>query len=169
MSRASYLRILALGCLDIVITLPISIINLVSFFATLSGPSSLPAYIGWQANHADFSSYGVPYGDLTDTPWDTFTTYLDYGEYAVLAIAIFALFGMTASARSAYWSHISIVDKLCGRKSTTFGAPSHAVNFRQASSTFAFSGPSESETKLESSSSAPARESTEEAKTMALP
>ncbi|KAF8149276.1 pheromone A receptor-domain-containing protein [Mycena galopus ATCC 62051] len=183
MSRASYLRILALGCLDIVITLPISIINLVSFFATLSGPSSLPTYIGWQANHADFSPYGVPYSDLTDTPWDTFTTYFDYGQYAVLAIAIFALFGMTASARSAYWSHINIVGKLFGRKSTlrqrqssvgldsiTFGAPSHAVNFRQASSTFAFSGPSESETKLESnSSSAPARESTAEAKTMALP
>ncbi|KAJ7473100.1 hypothetical protein B0H11DRAFT_1918963 [Mycena galericulata] len=118
MSRTSYLRILALGCLDIVITLPISIINLVSFsfLATLSGPSSLPAYVGWQTNHANFSASGVPYADLTDTPWDTFTTYFDYGQYTVLAVAIFALFGMTSSARSAYWSGISLIGNLVERK-----------------------------------------------------
>ncbi|KAJ7226850.1 pheromone A receptor-domain-containing protein [Mycena pura] len=116
MSRASYMRILALGCLDIVITLPISIINLVSFFATLTGESSLPAYVGWQANHADFSPFGIPYADLTDTPWDSFTTYFDYGQYAVLAVAIFALFGLTSSARSAYWSRFSFVCKLVGLK-----------------------------------------------------
>ncbi|KAJ7343777.1 GPCR fungal pheromone mating factor [Mycena albidolilacea] len=116
MSRTSYMRILALGCLDIVITLPISIINLVSFFVTLSGPSSLPAYIGWKANHADFAPFGVDYADITDTPWDSFTTYFDYGQYAVLAVAIFALFGMTSSARSAYWSRISVVSRLVGWK-----------------------------------------------------
>ncbi|KAJ7438407.1 pheromone A receptor-domain-containing protein [Mycena galericulata] len=169
MSRTSYLRILALGCLDIVITLPISIINLVSFFATLSRPSSLPAYVGWEANHANFSASGVPYADLTDTPWDTFTTYFDYGQYAVLAFAIFALFGMTSSARSAYWSRISLVGKLIGRKpsmrqrqsfkldSITFAAPSHAVNLPQSVTTLSVSYPSEAESKAESAPTASIR------------
>lgn len=144
-SRTSYFRILALGCLDIVITLPISIINLVSFFITLEGPSSLPAYIGWDTNHADFEPFGIPYADITDTPWDSFTTYFDYGQYAVLAIAIFALFGMTSSARSAYWSRITLVGRLVGWKqpstrqqhsslmmdSIAFAAPSHPVNLPQ--------------------------------------
>jgi pheromone a factor receptor len=143
MSRTSYFRILALGCLDIVITLPISIINLVSFFATLSGPTSLPAYIGWHANHVDFEPFGVDYADLTDTTWDTFTTYFDYGQYAVLAVAIFALFGMTSSARSAYWSRVSVVSKLFGLRqpvrqgqsltvdSIAFAAPGHQVRLPQ--------------------------------------
>ncbi|KAJ7646259.1 pheromone A receptor-domain-containing protein [Mycena polygramma] len=147
MSRTSYLRILALGCLDIAITLPISVINLVSFFVTLSGPSSLPAYIGWTANHADFSPVGVPYADLTDTPWDSFTTYFDYGQYAVLSIAIFALFGMTSSARAAYWSRIAAVGKAVGWKppvrqrqparldSIVFAAPSHTVHLPHGSDT----------------------------------
>ncbi|KAJ7189204.1 pheromone A receptor-domain-containing protein [Mycena filopes] len=151
-SRTSYFRILALGCLDIVITLPISIINLVSFFVTLSGPDSLPAYIGWKANHADFAPVGVPYADLTDTRWDAFTTYFDYGQYAVLAIAIFALFGLTSSARAAYWSRITAVATFVGwtpkpsaqkqrasqigLDSMTFAAPGHRVAL-QSEHTFA--------------------------------
>ncbi|KAK6974817.1 STE3-domain-containing protein [Favolaschia claudopus] len=147
-SRTSYFRILALGCLDIVITFPISVINLVSFFVTLTDPGSLPAYIGWKENHADFAPFGVPYADITDTPWDTFTTYFDYGQYAVLAVAIFALFGLTSSARSAYWSRITLVGKIiAGRSrshdkqskdtqsrtvdSLTFAAPHHSVNLPQ--------------------------------------
>ncbi|KAJ6535578.1 pheromone A receptor-domain-containing protein [Mycena capillaripes] len=162
-SRTSYFRILALGCLDIVITLPISIINLVSFFATLSGPRSLPAYIGWTANHADFAPFGIPYADITDTPWDSFTTYFDYGQYAVLAIAIFALFGMTSSARSAYWSRITLVGKLVGWKpsarqshssikmdSIAFAAPSHPVNLPQRGGDSTFAVSSVSKTKFES-------------------
>ncbi|KAJ7611170.1 pheromone A receptor-domain-containing protein [Roridomyces roridus] len=119
MSRSSFLRILALGCLDIAITLPISLINLVSFFVTLSGTDSLPAYVGWATNHADFAPVGVPYEDITDTPWDSFTTYFDYGQYAVLAVAIFALFGTTASARKAYWQSITALGKIVGSKSQT--------------------------------------------------
>ncbi|KAJ7162667.1 GPCR fungal pheromone mating factor [Mycena crocata] len=142
MSRTSYLRILALGCLDIAITLPISIINLVSFFITLEGTNSLPGYIGWKTNHADFEPFGIPYADITDTPWDSFTTYFDYGQYAVLAIAIFGLFGLTSSARTAYWSRVTVVGKLVGwspklrqqqsmADSLTFAAPSHPVNLPQ--------------------------------------
>ncbi|KAF7354317.1 STE3-domain-containing protein [Mycena venus] len=153
MSRTSYLRILALGCLDIIITLPISIINLVSFLPTFEGTSSLPAYIGWKANHVDFAPFGVDYADLTDTPWDAFTTYFDYGQYAVLAIAIFVLFGMTPSARSAYWSHIISVGRVFGVKSQpkrrrqssglvdsiTFAAPSHPIDLPQDSTIFVMS------------------------------
>ncbi|KAJ7587532.1 pheromone A receptor-domain-containing protein [Mycena floridula] len=158
-SRTSYMRILALGCLDIVITLPISLINLVSFFVTLEGTRSLPAYIGWQANHADFAPFGVDYSDLTDTPWDTFTTYFDYGQYAVLAFAIFALFGLTSGARSAYWSRVILLGKLVGwnpsvRRGQPVGlldsmafAPSHAVDLPQGSTAISSETKSNTESK----------------------
>ncbi|KAJ7209833.1 pheromone A receptor-domain-containing protein [Mycena rebaudengoi] len=167
MSRSSYFRILALGCLDIVVTLPISIINLVSFFPTFADPASLPAYIGWHTNHADFEPFGVDYAALTDTTWDAFVTYFDYGQYAVLAVAIFALFGMTTSARAAYWSRIIMVGKFLGLRqpvhkqpqslvvdSVAFAAPGHQLRLPQRGTTFSVSYPSdyELESKYESKS-----------------
>ncbi|KAJ7712971.1 pheromone A receptor-domain-containing protein [Mycena olivaceomarginata] len=159
-SRTSYLRILALGCLDAAITLPISITNLVSLFVTLPSPTqkTLPIYVGWAANHADFSPFGIPYAALTDTRWDTFKTYFSCGQPALLAVVIFALFGMTSSARSAYWSRIAMIGQLLGRKppirrrqsfaldSITFAAPGHPVGLPEGTSfnSLSESGPSDS-------------------------
>ncbi|KAJ7189209.1 pheromone A receptor-domain-containing protein [Mycena filopes] len=139
-SRTSYFRILALACVDIVITLPFSIMNLVSFFADLPSLDFLPPYVGWKVTHADFAPVGVPYADLTDTRWHAFNMYFGFWRYPVLAIAIFALFGLTSSARAAYRSRISRVAAFVGWKpkprmhqsqvgldSLTFAAPGHRV------------------------------------------
>ncbi|KAJ6505353.1 pheromone A receptor-domain-containing protein [Mycena sanguinolenta] len=116
-SRTSYRRVMALGCFNIVITLPISIINLASFFATVPSPSHLPPYIGWDDNHASFAPFGISYADVTDTPWHSFTAYFAHGQSILLAVTIFALFGMTPKARSAYWSRIRLIGRLLGCKS----------------------------------------------------
>ncbi|KAJ7160415.1 pheromone A receptor-domain-containing protein [Mycena filopes] len=113
-ARTPYLRILALGCLDLLIIFPIAVVNLLAFFCTLTAPGTFPGYIGWHANHADFAAVGIPYGSLTDTPWDTFNTYFDNIQAPLLAIAIFGLFGLSASARAEYWARIMAVCKLVG-------------------------------------------------------
>ncbi|KAF7367870.1 STE3-domain-containing protein [Mycena sanguinolenta] len=64
-SRPSYHRVMALAGFNIIITLPISIINLVSFFTAVS-PSSFPSYVGWDANHANFAPFGIP---VSSSPW----------------------------------------------------------------------------------------------------
>ncbi|KAJ7026349.1 pheromone A receptor-domain-containing protein [Mycena alexandri] len=135
-SRTPYLRILALGCLDAVIIFPIAVINLLAFFCTLTAPGTFPGYIGWAANHADFSPVGIAYDSLTDTPWDTFNTYFDNVQAPLLAIAIFALFGLTSSARAAYWSRISVVTQLLGFKPRA-RAPRHSVSQTTDGLTFA--------------------------------
>ncbi|KAJ7343779.1 hypothetical protein DFH08DRAFT_1008807 [Mycena albidolilacea] len=158
-SRTSYLRILALGCLDAAMTLLISITNLVSLFVTLSPRLRKPSRSTLDGRPITQTSrpsgFRTPPSRILDGTPSKLTFPAANLPYW-LAIVIFALFGMTSSARSAYWSRIAMVGQLFGRKppmrqsfaldSITFAAPGHPVDLPEGTSfdSLSESGPSDS-------------------------
>lgn len=94
-----YLRVILLGCVDAVITLPISIVRLVSKLAP--PPSSF--YPGWDEVHANFSYIPVETASEWKKDWRT-TIQVRYDLWINLlsAFGFFALFGLTKEAQTAY-------------------------------------------------------------------
>lgn len=94
-----YLRVMILGCVDAVLTLPLSILLLV--LDIKAAPTSF--YLGWEEMHAHFSSIPI----VTASEWkeDTRSTILIYYYLWVsqmTAFGFFALFGLTKKARTTY-------------------------------------------------------------------
>jgi hypothetical protein len=108
-----YLRLLALGCLDIVITLPIGILNIVT---TVEDVPSLPFYSGWSAQHSNWAPYAVPYSDVLSSGfWDKFEFYFEIWTTPVLSIAVIAIFGLTADVRETWARGISFFARVLSR------------------------------------------------------
>lgn len=110
-NRANYYRILALGCLDILITLPIQSIDIVTNFL---GTNAV-FYPGWNSVHSDWSPIFIPAhgpGGWAETFWRNFLIRWDEWIRVLLASIFFLLFGFTKEARKVYmtvfWSIISI-------------------------------------------------------------
>jgi hypothetical protein len=127
-NRRHYLRILALACIDILLTLPLGIIT-ITIFLLNNTRSLIPGftfrfYYGWEFVHSNWSPVALPYSaQLGAGFWTSVKFYLGFWTSPILAIAIFSLFGLTSEACATYWRGFCSVAKLFG---WTPPAPKHA-------------------------------------------
>lgn len=112
-SRSTFFRIMVLGCLDIILILPINIIAIVG--DAKQGPLSF--WAGWSTVHTGFSE--IPAESTEEWMsafWDDF--FVRYNEWINVALAVifFMLFGLTGEARGKYKSVFWTVAGLVGLK-----------------------------------------------------
>jgi len=122
-----YFRILAVSCMDVLLTLPTGIIIYVTtILGSLRSESSFPFYGGWDKIHAVWQPVGIPLRDqLSLGPWYGFEFYLATWSSIILGFAIFALFGFTAQARATYMSGVWALLSLFGLKRPDRNLPVH--------------------------------------------
>lgn len=107
----TYLRQMALGCLDIMLTIPTVVLSLVSTFGGQSG--QFPFWPGWSYIHSDWAPATVSALAWRADFWTSFNTH--YAEWASvpMAIAFFLLFGLAEKARECsartFWAMASLV------------------------------------------------------------
>ena len=89
---------MALGCIDVVLVLPLSILLLVQGYAG----SPLPFWPGWDVIHSDWGPVSVPADEWKPFPWDNFEVRWDEWINVLLAVIFFSLFGVTEEAVSNY-------------------------------------------------------------------
>ncbi|KZV64171.1 STE3-domain-containing protein [Peniophora sp. CONT] len=119
MSRTRYTRILVLASVDVLITLPFGIVNIVLLVTRQLSldPPSLPLYHGWTFLHTDWDPGYSLYSDtLKIGTADVAQLYFTLWTSPVLAIAIFCLFGITSEARATYWRIICTIGGWFGWK-----------------------------------------------------
>lgn len=109
--HANYIRLMVLGCLDALITLPSAIAELVINYAG-SGAQSRPIvfYQGWTVTHTDWAPIPVPRSAWTKDRWAALA--IAFGQWItpLYATIFFVLFGFTRDARRAYrWCATMIV------------------------------------------------------------
>ncbi|KAI0029061.1 pheromone A receptor-domain-containing protein [Vararia minispora EC-137] len=103
MSRRSYFRILAIGSLDIVFTLPIGITNIIlQLREAISTNRKFPFYAGWGAVHSDWAPVGLPFNLMQRMPDTLMFNYVQRWASPALGLTIFALFGLTDEVRATY-------------------------------------------------------------------
>jgi hypothetical protein len=118
-NRPQYFRILALACIDILLTLPLGVINatagiLGEIRESLTG-IPFRFFHGWAFVHSDWGPVAFTYAELfPGGPWAYFSVYVEFWASPVLAIAIFALFGLTSEACATYWRGFCTVAKHFG-------------------------------------------------------
>ncbi|VDB83397.1 unnamed protein product [Peniophora sp. CBMAI 1063] len=119
-SRTNYFRILALASIDILLTLPIGITNIVLDVKTaLSYYGSIPFYFGWTYEHTDWEPESFSYADIVVQGTSSVAQfYFNQWTSPILAFAIFALFGVTSEARASYWRIICTIGGWIGWKPT---------------------------------------------------
>ena len=103
MNRSSFLKLLALGLFDILLTLPISIIALVQDIlqGCISG-----FWPGWKTVHASFSTIPTVTSEEWKSAgfWTVFNFGFDQWVNPIFAVAFFILFGTTKQKRDWYRS-----------------------------------------------------------------
>lgn len=106
------MRLLAIGCLDIVLTLPVQAIGVF-----LDSKSSDPFifYPGWNVVHAHWTPLQATRDEWRSSGWGTFTLYFTLWANVVMSFAIFGLFGFTPEALNVYRRGLSSVTRRFGR------------------------------------------------------
>lgn len=99
LSQSHFNRMLALGCFDILITLPIVIILLV--IDILDG-GNFEFYQGWTYIHTQWGAAPVPKSEWSATIWNRFLLRWDEWINPFYALVFFVLFGLTSEARNGY-------------------------------------------------------------------
>lgn len=114
-SRPNYLRIIALASIDILLTLPSGIVNLVlGVVAALHG-NPFPVYWGWDLLHTNWEPISVPYEAMAGQgTFNLVQNYFINWNSQLLAFAIFGLFGLTSEARASYWRIVCVVGAWSG-------------------------------------------------------
>ncbi|KAI0316301.1 pheromone A receptor-domain-containing protein [Amylostereum chailletii] len=102
-NRTGYFRILAIGCLDILFTLPTGALLLIS----LEGhppkfAGRYPFYPGWHAVHADWTPASTTAAAWRSEFWVHFQSILQEWQYPVLSVLIFSIFCSTREALGTY-------------------------------------------------------------------
>lgn len=117
-SRLNYMRILVLASIDIVLTLPFGIVNMVLGIKSSMNQDALTFYAGWTATHStDWAAGSITYAELKG--FGTASLALQYFIFwtaPFLSFVIFGLFGMTAEARASYWQVLCAIGSLFGWK-----------------------------------------------------
>ena len=103
MNRSGFLKLLALGLFDILLTLPLSIVSLVQDILQGGITGFWP---GWKAVHASFSTIPTVTSEEWESAgfWTVFTIRLDQWINPIFAVAFFLLFGITEQKRTWYRS-----------------------------------------------------------------
>lgn len=131
-SRASYLRFMALGCIDALVTLPLNVLGLVVSLS--EGP--IPFWPGWEAVHGQWSEIPQMLTIDEDTLfWVKFSVRRSEWLYVAYALVFFSLFGFTTEARTSYRRALCAVVKKLGMKMEP------AVSVSREATTIAFDCP----------------------------
>ncbi|KAI0027420.1 GPCR fungal pheromone mating factor, partial [Vararia minispora EC-137] len=102
-SRPSYFRLLALACVDIILTLPYGIANVVEQVNGLLPGYSVPFFWGWESTHSNWMPFSISYAEIkAGGGWQLSNFYLSSWSSVALALITFAFFGATPEARAAY-------------------------------------------------------------------
>ncbi|KZV66748.1 STE3-domain-containing protein [Peniophora sp. CONT] len=118
-SRTNYFRILVLASLDIMLTLPIGIVNITLNVVQPLSVDEFPFYPGWTFLHTDWEPVGFSYTELqADGTSELALNYFVQWTSPVLAFVIFSLFGVSPEARASYWRIICTIGKWFGWKPT---------------------------------------------------
>ncbi|VDC04644.1 unnamed protein product [Peniophora sp. CBMAI 1063] len=116
-SRANHLRMFTFASLDLLLTLPSSITNLVLFITSISSRGPQVFYPGWTFDHTEWAPVGFSYLELMATgPLGVAQLYFNQWTAPILAFAIFGLFGVTSEARASYQLAIYAVGDCFGWK-----------------------------------------------------
>ncbi|VDB83398.1 unnamed protein product [Peniophora sp. CBMAI 1063] len=118
-SRTNYFRILALASIDILLTLPVGIANIVLDVELDLSRGPIPFYYGWTYDHTDWQPEGFHYAE-TVAQGTSVVAYFYFNQWTspFLAFVIFALFGVTSEARASYWRFICTIGSWFGWKPT---------------------------------------------------
>ncbi|KZV59129.1 STE3-domain-containing protein [Peniophora sp. CONT] len=120
-SRMNYFRLFALASIDIILTLPIGIVNIVLAITDSLDQSNghWLFYSGWTFLHTGWEPVAFSYATLATKGTKTLTQrYFVQWTSPALAFAIFGLFGVTAEARVSYWRVLCTVGGRFGWKPT---------------------------------------------------
>ena len=103
MNRSGFLKLLALGLFDILLTLPLSIVALVQDILQDGITGFWP---GWKAAHASFSTISTDTSEEWESAgsWMVFSIRFDQWINPIFAVAFFLLFGTTKQKRAWYRS-----------------------------------------------------------------
>ncbi|KAI0318444.1 GPCR fungal pheromone mating factor [Amylostereum chailletii] len=110
-SRSRYYRLLALGCIDIILTLPMGILHIVLDIGQLEPRVFWP---GWDVVHEQFDEIVTATADEWRPDfWSRFGLGFDNWVNPAFAVAFFVLFGLTSEARRTYatvfWGAVGLV------------------------------------------------------------
>ncbi|KZV69627.1 hypothetical protein PENSPDRAFT_686255 [Peniophora sp. CONT] len=116
-SRLDYFRVLALASVDILLILPVGIVNVVLDVYSSISQDEFPFYPGWTHVHTWDPEPSLSYAELRASGVSVIAgTYFADWSSPVLAFVIFGLFGLTAEARASYWRAICIIGGWFGFK-----------------------------------------------------
>lgn len=118
-------RIMALGCFDIMITLPFAIANMVNNY--LEGHESLIFYPGWSYVHTDWQPVLIPKSEWSSDSYLAFSIRWNETINVVLAVIFFVLFGVTRSSRENYKQIFWAAARIFGFKSRANGQASNII------------------------------------------
>jgi hypothetical protein len=105
LSRGFYIRVLALGCLDILWTLPLGIFKVtLDVLAGLETSGQFSFTLPWHVLHTDTAPFGVSYKDFVSQGPAAIVVelYFIYWAPVCAGFVIFALFGLTEASRASY-------------------------------------------------------------------
>ena len=123
-SRNNYMRILALASIDVLITLPVNMANIVLNVTETLSQGSMPFYFGWTYDHTDWAPVGYSYAEAVALgASEVVSLYFSQWTSPILAFVIFGLFGVTSEARASYWRIIYAIGRWFGWKPTPPQAP----------------------------------------------
>jgi hypothetical protein len=128
--RNRYFRILAVGCADIVLTLPLGILDVVDdVLSNFEVSGDFPVYPGWVAVHTNWGPISTSLPELLESGgfWNNFGFYMSSWTSVILGFAIFGLFGLTNEARATYWRGIQAVLRIFGHKPVVRESPAMSV------------------------------------------
>jgi hypothetical protein len=117
--RDKFFRVLIIGCIDILGTLPLGLLDVIPTSILLYRLKA-PFYVGWRYTHADWQPKSIKY---TRSPHRNI--FIGFEQFAnpwsdvVMGFLIFALFGLTEDARVAYRQGFSRIAGLFGLRCST--------------------------------------------------
>lgn len=110
MNRSSYFRVMALASMDILLTLPISVLVLV----TGKVNTKLAVWPGWALLHNDWAPIRLPASFWIPKFWLNFSIRWDEWINPMFALVFFLIFGLTEEARGMYRSAFFVVLRVFG-------------------------------------------------------
>jgi hypothetical protein len=99
--RTRHMRVLAIACLDVVLSLPV---GLVSVILALAASPLLVFWPGWAPVHDGWEPVLTPALEWRNNTWVQFHVLWNEWVNVMLGLAIVALFGTADEARHAYWA-----------------------------------------------------------------
>ena len=110
------MRILTIGCIDVLITLPVGILFVITEAVEIhESHAELGTsiwYPGWTFTHTNWGPEPISWADLTgQLTWQLVTVFLYWWSSVILALAIFALLGFTSETRRSYGKIISAIGR----------------------------------------------------------